>query len=136
MDTYSADSAKRKERKFFRAPAPLDPNIRVVAIFSVDGLPIASVLSQGVDETRVVAMGSAFCALAKRTVIEMRKGDFEALYMKGTDGYLITLSLSEIKVVELIVIFSTTRDVTLRDISPDNLRRIAKEVILPIFEAQ
>lgn len=66
----------------------------------------------------------------------MRKGDFEALYMKGTDGYLITLSLSEIKVVELIMIFSTTKDVTLSDISPENLRKIAKEVVLSIFEAQ
>lgn len=60
MDPYSADSAKRKERKFYRAPAPLDPIVMVVAIFSVDGLPIVSVLSQGVDETRAVAMGAGF----------------------------------------------------------------------------
>jgi len=105
----------------------------VLAIFSVEGLPIASSLPQRVDETSVVAMGAAFFALAKRTVIEMRKGDFEVLYMKGTDGYLITLLFSEIKVLECIVIFSTTEDVTLSDISPGNLRWIAKEVVLSMF---
>ncbi|MFX1575049.1 MAG: roadblock/LC7 domain-containing protein [Promethearchaeota archaeon] len=134
IDPYSADSAKRKERKFYRAP--LDPNVRVVAIFSVDGLPIASVLPNGADETWVAAMGAAFFSLAKRAVIEMKKGDFEALYIKGSDGYLITLYLSEVKVVELIVIFSTTKDVELSYISSENLRRIAKEVALSIIEAQ
>ncbi len=87
MDPYSADSTKRMRRKYYRSP--LDPNVRVLAIFSVEGLPIASVLPRGVDETRLAAMGATFLALAKRTIIEMRKGDFEALYMKGTDGYLI-----------------------------------------------
>ncbi|MBA7628569.1 hypothetical protein ES703_36057 [subsurface metagenome] len=44
---------------------------------------------QGVAETHTVAMGATSNTLTTKTVIEMRKGDFEALYMKGTDGYLI-----------------------------------------------
>jgi len=63
----------------------------------------------------------------------MRKGAFETLYIKGADGYLITVSVIDPD-IELIVIFSTTRDVSLSLISPDNLRRIAKEVFLSIFK--
>ncbi len=60
IDSYSADSAKRRERRFFRSTS--DPNVRVVAILTMEGIPIASVLPQGVDETRVAAMGASIFA--------------------------------------------------------------------------
>jgi len=132
MEPYSADSAKRKERKFFRGNS-LVPNVKVVAIYSSLGFPIASILPQGVDETSIAAMTVAFHSLAKRTVIEMRKGVFEALYIKGADGYIITVSVIDHD-FDLIVVFSTTRDVNLSFISPDNLRRIVVEVVLSVFK--
>ncbi len=66
----------------------------------------------------------------------MRKGDFEILYMKGANGYLIMLSLGEINAFEIIVILSTAKDIILSDISPENLRLIAKEGVLYILEDQ
>ncbi|MFX1281700.1 MAG: roadblock/LC7 domain-containing protein [Promethearchaeota archaeon] len=126
MDPYSADKEKRKRKKSFH-DIFLDPNIKIVALFSPEGLLIDTILPQGVDETSMAAMVASFLSLAERSIIEMRRGDFEVLYMKGTDGYLIMIPIFEHD-IDLIIVFSTSRDIDLRIISLENLRRIGREV--------
>ena len=67
------------------------PEVKAAAIVSAEGLPIASALPQGVDETRIAAMTAALLSLSERAIIEMGKGDFDQLYIKGSDGYLLIL---------------------------------------------
>ncbi|MFX1307790.1 MAG: roadblock/LC7 domain-containing protein [Promethearchaeota archaeon] len=67
------------------------PEVNAAAIVSTEGLPIASVLPYRIDETRIAAMTAALLSLAKRSVIEMEKGGFDQLYVKGSDGYLLVL---------------------------------------------
>jgi uncharacterized protein len=67
------------------------PEVKAAAIVSAEGLPIASALPQGVDETRIAAMTAALLSLSERAIIEMGKGDFDQLYVKGSDGYLLIL---------------------------------------------
>lgn len=54
MELYSDDDAKRKKRKFHESIS-LDPiqNVKAATIVSTEGLPIASALPKGVDETRI-----------------------------------------------------------------------------------
>jgi len=85
------------------------PEVKAAAIVSVEGLPIASALPQGVDETRIAAMTAALLSLAERAVIEMDKGDFIQLFVKGTDGYLLVLSAG----MNAVLTVSTTKDVRL-----------------------
>jgi len=85
------------------------PEVRAAAIVSVEGLPIASALPQGVDETRIAAMTAALLSLAERAVIEMDKGEFIQLFVKGTDGYLLVLSAG----MNAVLTVSTTKDVRL-----------------------
>jgi predicted regulator of Ras-like GTPase activity (Roadblock/LC7/MglB family) len=85
------------------------PEIKAAAIVSIEGLPIASALPQGVDETRIAAMTTALLSLAERSVIEMDKGEFDELYVKGSDGYLLILQVS----LNGVLIVSTTKDVRL-----------------------
>ncbi|MFW9873597.1 MAG: roadblock/LC7 domain-containing protein [Candidatus Thorarchaeota archaeon] len=132
MDPYSADRAKRKERKFFHSIS-LDPNIKIVAICSLEGLPISSILPQGADETNMVTMVAACFSLAERSIIEMRKGEFEVLFMKGTKGYLITIPIFDHD-ISFLLMLSTSRDIDLRLISLENLRRIGREVVLSLFK--
>lgn len=85
------------------------PEVKAAAIVSVEGLPIASALPQGIDETRIAAMTAALLSLAERAIQEMRKGDFEQVYVKGTEGYLLVLSAGQ----NAVLTVSTTKDVRL-----------------------
>lgn len=63
--------------------------VKAVAIMSVEGLPIASVIPRGVDEVRIAVMASVLFSLGKRSIIEIRKGDFDQICIKGSDGNLL-----------------------------------------------
>jgi predicted regulator of Ras-like GTPase activity (Roadblock/LC7/MglB family) len=67
------------------------PEVKSAAIVSAEGLPIASALPRDVDETRIAAMTAALLSLSERAIIEMQKGDFDQLYIRGSDGYLLVL---------------------------------------------
>jgi len=85
------------------------PEVKAAAIVSAEGLPIASALPQGVDETRIAAMTAALLSLSERAVIEMEKGEFEQLYVRGNEGYLLVLQAGP----NAVLTVSTTKDVRL-----------------------
>ncbi len=92
------------------------PEVKSAAIVSAEGLPIASALPQGVDETKIAAMTAALLSLSEKAIIEMRKGDFDQLYIKGSEGYLLVMQAGP----NAVLTVSTTKDVrlglTLRDL--------------------
>ena len=55
----------------------------------MEGLPIASALPRGADEARGAVMKSVLFSLGRRLVIEMQKGNFDQICMKGSVGYLL-----------------------------------------------
>ena len=85
------------------------PEVKAAAIVSAEGLPIASALPQGIDETRIAAMTAALLSLSERAVIEMEKGEFEQLYVRGNEGYLLVLQAGP----NAVLTVSTTKDVRL-----------------------
>lgn len=85
------------------------PEVKAAAIVSVEGLPIASALPQGVDETRIAAMTAALLSLAERAAMELNKGEFEQVYVKGSSGYLLVLSAGQ----NAVLTVSTTKEVRL-----------------------
>ncbi|MHA1321075.1 MAG: roadblock/LC7 domain-containing protein [Promethearchaeota archaeon] len=90
------------------------PEIKSAAIVSAEGLPIACAfpkksMRQEIDETRVAAMTAALLSLSEKAIIEMGKGDFDQLYIKGSEGYLLVMQAGP----NVILIVSTTKDVRL-----------------------
>jgi len=65
--------------------------IKEAAIVSAEGLPIASALPHHADEAKLAAITAALHSLSKRANIEMNKGDFNQLFIKGSKGYLLAL---------------------------------------------
>jgi predicted regulator of Ras-like GTPase activity (Roadblock/LC7/MglB family) len=63
-----------------------NPEGKEAAKVSAEGLPIASVPSSNGNEKRMLAMTAALLSLSERAVLEMEKGEFEQLYVKGNDG--------------------------------------------------
>jgi len=95
------------------------PEIKSAAIVSAEGLPIACAFPQEIDETRVAAMTAALLSLSERAIIEMGKGDFDQLYIKGSEGYLLVMQTGP----DMVLIVSTTKDVRLGLILLDCRRR-------------
>jgi uncharacterized protein len=71
------------------------PDIEASAVVSVDGLPIATALPQGVEEDRVAAMSAAMLSLGERIASELGRGSLDQVYIKGEDGYVILMSVGE-----------------------------------------
>jgi len=124
MDPITGSGIKRERRKDFSGLLNI-PEIEAVAIVSAEGFPIASVLPQGVDETKIAAMTVALLSLAEKSFIEMKKGEFDQLYVKRSDGYLLILQAGP----NAVLIVSTTKmsDVRLELISLD-CKQICKKI--------
>lgn len=69
--------------------------IEAAALISTDGLPIAAVLPEGVEEDRVAAMSAAMLSLGEQITIELGRGGLEQVSIRGSNGYVILMSISE-----------------------------------------
>lgn len=66
-------------------------DVEACAVVSEDGLIIASLLPQGIEESRIAAMCAAMLSMGERTVAELKRGNLDLLLIKGSDGYVITM---------------------------------------------
>ncbi len=64
-------------------------DIEASAVISSDGLTMAALLPQDVDEDRVGAMAAAMLSLGERTSRELVRGDLEQVMVKGENGYIL-----------------------------------------------
>ncbi len=69
------------------------PTIEASAVVSVDGLAIAAALPVSVEEDRVAAMSAAMLSLGERIATELGRGGLEQVYIKGSSGYVILMSI-------------------------------------------
>jgi len=65
------------------------PEVKAAAIISRSGFIIASTFPEDEYEMKIAGMTVAFFHLAERSVLEMRKGEFDQILIKGSEGYLI-----------------------------------------------
>jgi predicted regulator of Ras-like GTPase activity (Roadblock/LC7/MglB family) len=70
-------------------------DIEASAVVSVDGLIMASSLPADIEEDRVSAMSAAMLSLGERIAQELARGDLEQIYIKGSQGYIILMSVGE-----------------------------------------
>lgn len=64
-------------------------DIEASGIISTDGLIMAAVLPQGLDEDRLGAMSAAMLSLGDRTSQELARGALEQVLIKGAKGYVL-----------------------------------------------
>ncbi len=78
------------------------PDVEAAAIISVDGLPIATSLPQGVEEDRVSAMSAAMLSLGERIASELGRGLLDEVYVRGERGYVILRAVGEEAVLTVL----------------------------------
>ncbi len=64
-------------------------DVEASAVISTDGLMMASMLPQGLDEDRIGAMSAAMLSLGDRTAQELARGTLEQVLIKGANGYVL-----------------------------------------------
>jgi len=79
-----------------------NPDVEALAVVSLDGLPIASLLPPDAEEDRVAAMSAAILALGERALDELRKGSLEQAYVKGEFGYVITTGIKNLAALMVV----------------------------------
>jgi predicted regulator of Ras-like GTPase activity (Roadblock/LC7/MglB family) len=79
------------------------PEIEASAVVSVDGLIMASSLPPGVEEDRVSAMSAAMLSLGERISSELGRGMLDQVYVRGTGGYVILMSVGDEAVLTTLV---------------------------------
>ncbi|RLA17783.1 MAG: hypothetical protein DRQ62_14570 [Gammaproteobacteria bacterium] len=77
-------------------------DIEASAVISTDGLMIAAVLPQTLDEDRVGALSAAMLSLGDRTAQELARGDLEQVLIKGHDGFVLMTHAGEEAVVTVL----------------------------------
>ncbi len=77
-------------------------DIEASAVISIDGLMIASMLPQGMDEDRVGAMSAAMLSLGGRTADELGRGELEQVLIKADDGFVLMTNAGKDAVVTVM----------------------------------
>lgn len=67
-------------------------DLEASAVVSEDGLIIASLLPQGVEEGQIAAMSAALLSMGARTAGELKRGTLEQLFVKGSRGYVVIMN--------------------------------------------
>lgn len=78
------------------------PDVEAAAIISVDGLSMASAMPGDIEEDRVAAMSAAMLSLGERIAGELGRGKLDQVYIKGTQGYVILMSVGEEAVLTVL----------------------------------
>lgn len=69
------------------------PDVEAAALISEDGLMIASVLPQDLDETRVAGMSATLLSLGTRAAAELGRGDVQEVVVRGNQGYSVMVNV-------------------------------------------
>jgi predicted regulator of Ras-like GTPase activity (Roadblock/LC7/MglB family) len=77
-------------------------DIEASAVVSVDGLIMASSLPSGVDEDRISAMSAAMLSLGDRIASELRRGQLNQVYIRGTEGIIVLMAVGEDAVLTVL----------------------------------
>jgi predicted regulator of Ras-like GTPase activity (Roadblock/LC7/MglB family) len=77
-------------------------DIESLALVSSDGLPIASMLPENIEEDKVAAMSATITALGERVLEDLSKGKLSVALVQGEKGYVITAGINKFAVLVVI----------------------------------
>ena len=85
------------------------PEILATAVVSVEGLPIASMMPESIDDTHIAAITAAMLSLGERAALELNKGPMEQILVRGENGYILVMGAGS----NAVLTISATKDVKL-----------------------
>jgi hypothetical protein len=80
----------------------LTPDVEGAVLVDMNGLPITSVISDGVNDTIVAAMASAMLRMGERTVDELEKGRLHRVLVQAENGYVVLVEAGRDAVLAVV----------------------------------
>ncbi len=80
--------------KILRSLQAGTPDIEAAALISEDGLVIASVLPQQLEEIRIAGMSATLLSLGTRASAELGRGNLKQVIIRGDRGYIVMINAS------------------------------------------
>lgn len=99
------------------------PDVEAAALVSLDGLAMASVLPDTMQEDRVAAMSAAILGLGERAAAELGRGPLNQVFVEGESGYVFLMAAGGKAVLTALA----TRDVKIGLIFYD-MRHVAAKI--------
>ena len=65
--------------------------VKAVALISIDGLPVGSILPEGSSDARYAAMTAALVSLGERACKETKKGGLNIVFIQGEEGKILVV---------------------------------------------
>jgi len=78
------------------------PDVEGAVLLSMDGLPMASVLSADITEDDVAAIAAALLGMGEKAVENLNKGALNRVLVQGEDGYILLVGAGEEVVLAVI----------------------------------
>ncbi len=97
------------------------PEVEAAALISEDGLVIASVLPQHVEEVRVAGMSATLLSLGTRAATELGRGTLSQVLIRGEQGYVLMMHAAS----GTLLLVLTTQDAKLGLIFLETKRAVA-----------
>lgn len=104
LDSVSKELMECINELRFRSAGIVD-----VAIVSLEGLPIVSLVLESVEETRFSAMTAAMLSLGERVAAELNKGLLKKIFIEGDYGVIVTMQAGD----DAVLTVSATTDTKL-----------------------
>ena len=104
LDSVSKELMECINELRFRSAGIVD-----VAIVSLEGLPIVSLVLENVEETRFSAMTAAMLSLGERVATELNKGLLKKIFIEGDYGVIVSMQAGD----DAVLTVSATTDTKL-----------------------
>lgn len=77
-------------------------HIEAAAVMTRDGMPIASVLDDGIDSKRLSAVSATLLSLSDRALKDLGKGNLLQVLISGKQGYVLMVKVGENAVLSIV----------------------------------
>ncbi len=83
-------------RKLLQEFVQNDPETEGAAFVTLDGLAVASVFKEEVDDDELAAMSAALIGIAERVANDLGRGTPDQIILKGTKGYALVRRIGDL----------------------------------------
>ncbi len=98
-----SESREERLRKALQELISRSAEVDAAAVVSMDGLVMASVLPNTMEEDRLGAMSAALLSLGERTSEELGRGELSQVFVEGKDGYVFLMAAGPDAVLTALV---------------------------------
>lgn len=98
-----AGSREERLRSALNELVSRSAEVDAAAVVSMDGLVMASVLPNTLEEDRLGAMSAALLSLGERTSEELGRGELAQVFVEGNAGYVFLMAAGEDAVLTALV---------------------------------